>query len=654
MQENRLFINGIEMQLSDRTRIGVTLQANNLGELQNRQGTFTNTFRIPLNAYNREKLEHANIMTSTTSLPYQKLRIDYYEGAFNIMPNAEGVISNSDKDWIYIDASGGNVNLKRSIGDTTIGELFQGQTHVWNFDNVVDSRDGSRVYIYPFIDWRTDEDTTFDTPTVDPSKLLPCLREQAIFEELETLTGYTFTGSYISSAEHRNGALTPSDLNFNPEYFDEIAVKSTHLDTGLTPTSFEVLESSGFQMFNSPLNLLNDETGFINGVYYPAVNEVGNLRVTTNLFLYVSYFFSQSPANQQTKEYWIVAQIKENGTVIAEKTYPHIFVQASPAYAEQFVIDLQTGDIPLLSGNQYFVNFEIYANAHTNADTTVYYTVGALGDPGLVKFEKSPVNQIIYGSEIRYTDLFRMKANDVVKDLLNMRGIIIQTNAYSNEVSFNFFDDLIENKPNALDWSSLIDVRQTDLYYKFGSYGQRNNFKFTENDQVTEGLGNWYFDIADATLDAEVDAVQLNHSATEQAPKYQGAIIPEIEGITTDLNVWGAPGWRILQMETSPTSYNTTYNDGTDSEIVTTNVPFCRFIGFDYLVPNYYEALQGILSSAKSLQLIVKLSPDLIHNIDFTIPIVLNVPELDISGYFYINVVNRYQGGNTLVEFVRL
>jgi hypothetical protein len=115
MQENRLFINGIEMQLSDRTKIGVTLQANDIGELQNRQGSFTNTFRIRLNAYNKAKLEQAHVMTSATQLPYQKHRIDYYEGALNIMPNAEGIIKNSDGKWIYIDAVGGNVNLSRSL-----------------------------------------------------------------------------------------------------------------------------------------------------------------------------------------------------------------------------------------------------------------------------------------------------------------------------------------------------------------------------------------------------------------------------------------------------------------------------------------------------------------------------------------------------------
>jgi hypothetical protein len=653
MQENRLFINGIEMQLSDRTKIGVTLQANDIGELQNRQGSFTNTFRIRLNAYNKAKLEQAHVMTSATQLPYQKHRIDYYEGALNIMPNAEGIIKNSDGKWIYIDAVGGNVNLSRSIGDVTIGELFNTQVHAWNFTNVVDSRDGSEFYIYPFIDWRTDETTFFDTPTVNPSKMLPCCRVQEVFNVLESLTGHTFTGSYISSPEHRNMVITPDELTINPEYFDDVVLKATELDPSLTTTTFDIAQGTGTVINNSPLSLLNNDPGFFQGYYYPTGTEVGSLRVRSTINMIVRYPLGGIPINKQTKEYWVVVQIKEGGTVIAEITYPHEFIEPDPSVQYQVVIDVQTPEITMNLGDQYFVNIQIYSERHSNADTQIIYGLGS--DGSTVSFEKSPENRIVYGSDIRFVDLFRMKAVDVLKDILNKRGLIIQTNGYSNEVSFNYFDDLIKNKAIALDWSELVQPKESKaLFYKFGSYGQRNNFKFKESDQVSEGLGDWFFTINDETLNAEVDAVQLNHSATEQTPKYQGQVIPEIEAITTDLNEWNNPGWRLLQVESLPTSYNVTYDDGTNSQIETTNIPFARFVGFESLVPDYYSALQGILDSAKVMPLVLKLTPDLIQNLNHVIPIEINRPDMDISGFFYINVINRYQGGNTLVELVRL
>jgi hypothetical protein len=202
-----------------------------------------------------------------------------------------------------------------------------------------------------------------------------------------------------------------------------------------------------------------------------------------------------------------------------------------------------------------------------------------------------------------------------------------------------------------------VDVdesKKLQMVFKFGNYGQRNNFLFKENDQVTTGLGDSYFTINDTTLPDEIDAVQLNHSATEQTPKFNGKIIPEIEAIETDLNKWQNPGWRLLQLETQPTSYSVTYRDDSNAVPENTNIPFARFVGFNETLPEFYDALTGILENTKGVPMVFKLSPDLIHNLDHTIPLRLAVSELDISGYFYVNVVHRYQGGNTLVDLVRL
>jgi hypothetical protein len=355
-----------------------------------------------------------------------------------------------------------------------------------------------------------------------------------------------------------------------------------------------------------------------------------------------------------------VVQIKEGGTILAETTYPHVFLNADQF--TDYVIDVETGETSISNPNQYYVNIEIHAEKHSNADTEVKYQfLGGVEDgvfvANYVKFEKSPLNRIVYGSDIRFVDLFRMKTIDVLKDILNLRGLIIQTNAYTKEVWFNYFDDLIKNKAVALDWSHLVDVgesKKLQMAFKFGKYGQRNNFLFKENDQVTTGFGDSYFNINDTTLPDEIDAVKLNHSATEQTPKFNGKIIPEIEAIDTDLNIWQNPGWRLLQLEVQPTSYNVTYSDNVNSSAETTNIPFARFIGFDETLPEFYDALTGILENTKGVPMVFKLSPDLIHNLDHTIPLRLTVSELDISGYFYVNVVHRYQGGNTLVDLVRL
>ena len=101
-------------------------------------------------------------------------------------------------------------------------------------------------------------------------------------------------------------------------------------------------------------------------------------------------------------------------------------------------------------------------------------------------------------------------------------------------------------------------------------------------------------------------------------------------------------------------SENVTYTDGSNTLTTANNIPFVKFKGFEELVPEYYGALSDILDRTKGVVLMVKLKVIYIKKLDFSIPITLDVPELDINGCFYINKISNYKQGFTAVEFVRL
>ena len=54
------------------------------------------------------------------------------------------------------------------------------------------------------------------------------------------------------------------------------------------------------------------------------------------------------------------------------------------------------------------------------------------------------------------------------------------------------------------------------------------------------------------------------------------------------------------------------------------------------------------------MQLVFKLTPLDIQELDFSIPVFLDVAEMDINGYFYINKISNYSGGLTSCELIRL
>jgi hypothetical protein len=157
-----LTINGQKIELSSNTTIALTIQANNIGELQNRQGNFTNSFNIPLTQKNKKTFEFLNVITSGTNLPYQKLYATYKRNGIEIISEGSVNIQGVDSNNININILSGNVDLSSAIENLIVGELYLTEpTHVWNALNAVNSRTLTKDYVYPLIDWRTDLDTFF-------------------------------------------------------------------------------------------------------------------------------------------------------------------------------------------------------------------------------------------------------------------------------------------------------------------------------------------------------------------------------------------------------------------------------------------------------------------------------------------------------------
>lgn len=662
MQVRELYINGRSIPLSDRTRIGVTYQANNIGELQQRQGTFTNTFKIAITKETQEALEWCNLMTSISVIPYRRNLATYIENGVELVSEGEAIIKNTDKNFFYIDVVGGNMDLSRAIGDLRVGELYTpDDKHVWNLTNVFNSRTGNDYYIYPLIDWRIDIDTFWTSPSADIRQMLPCCIIPEMFDRLAETIGFTFVGDYLTSDDHLNMILTPDEFVKSEETMEteslsssftthdpSIAIAQADINGNFTNA---VPEGTGYTTFSVTPSHTVADAGFIGASYYPPENQFGNLRYTAHLT-----FWWYAPGNYgifetaQSRHFYTVTRIKKNGTTIAEITSPtvnKILPWDSTDTESQIILDIETGVIALTTGDEYFAQVEFFFERHGNIDSEVkVYKYQS-------KLQKIPAPQLSFGNDIHFKDIFKMKVSDVMKDILNLRGIVIQTNSYTKEVQFNFFQDIIKNMAIAKDWSDKIDVRQNELYFKFGKYGQRNNLLFKEHETVPQGLGDFYFDVDDQTLEPEITAIQINHPATVEGNRYFGNNIPEIEAINST-NVWQKPGYRILQMNRQGVSFNATFTDGTGNEVTTEDLPYCDFVGFPELVPVHYNALIDILDNTKAIALVTKLTAVDIQELDFIIPIFLDIPQMNINGYFYINRINNYKEGGTSVEYIRL
>jgi hypothetical protein len=212
------------------------------------------------------------------------------------------------------------------------------------------------------------------------------------------------------------------------------------------------------------------------------------------------------------------------------------------------------------------------------------------------------------------------------------------------------------NKSIAKDWSNKIQ-NQNQMGFKFGNYAKKNNFLFKlDTDKVfnSDTKNDYYFNLTGENLEPEKSVVKLAHPSTVLENRYNGFIIPKIDGLKDNTNEWLKSDWRLLNLKIQSTAFNINYTDGTTTTVKNSNVPFCDMIGFETLVPKYYSTIQSIVQAPKVLKIVAKLNVNDISDLDFTIPIQIQRPDLNISGYFYINKIENYKGGLTSCEIIEI
>lgn len=649
---NELIINNRRVDLSENTNIGLTFCANNIGELQNRQGNFSNTFKLPISKNNKEIFEWSHLQTSSSLMPYKKNKATYIQNGIEIISDGVAEIQYTDNDYFYVNVYSGNLDLMEAIGDATVGDLYKNDIiYNWNYLNNRDKRDASDYFVYPFIDWRSDIDTFFTTDSIDVREMLPCAVMSKLFDRLANYTGFNFSGNYLKSNSHLNMILTPDSFTIPKS---DAVITSQKLISPPSPyVQIPTGSATTYVNYYPSFRNENNINDFALGVFKPSVNKIGKLKFAGDYELYLAYSMSGVFPVNKKKAYVDVSFTDVSGTVVVYGPIKHGPFDYGLSKVE---IKIETPEMTFLANTEYKVKLTAYVqqtNKGQVLNLTDYQTfvagqinVNYTAYNRYLNFTPSP--KIAYNTPIDFTKIFKMKVKDVLKDILNMEGIIIQTNNYTKTIQFNKFDDLVLNKANAKDWSSKIQ-NSTDISFKFGNYAKKNNVKFK-----TESDNDSYFTLTQETLEVERDVIKLNHDATIETNRYNGYIIPKIDALKDATNEWDSPTYRILYLKIQSTSFYINYIDGVTTHPVNDYLPFCDFKKADQLIEENYSTIIDILKSPKVLKIVAKLDVTDISDLDFSIPIQIQRPDLNLSGYFYINKIENYKGDLTSCEIIEI
>ncbi|CAB4152313.1 hypothetical protein UFOVP606_4 [uncultured Caudovirales phage] len=653
----KLYINERPIELADKSKIGLTFQVNNLNNLQNRQGYFSNEFSAPKTRANEDALGFSSDINSSSIIPYRNNVAKVVQDGVEIIPDGIAIVHSFDGFYKIIVYSG-NVDLFDAIGDGTLPQLYWGDcVHQWQYADILASANNINTFIYPLVDFG---DTAQSIPfglNIYSVLMYPMLFCKGILDKILEPTGYIASGTMYNSTQLSNMLLSVTKWVKNSDFMELHTVHATVVPNN--PLFYFIMSpmgagSNNIQTFNFITNITSG-TEMITGaaIYTPTVDIWGTLEITGSIL------FGKNCLYFDSCDYIVDIVDLSTSTIIATNSWETIDLFPTGSTTKNFNVGVY---YHFQAMHSYQARLTLRSNLPTANNDKLEVTIieGT-------NYSFLPSDTLIVGDVVNVNDLVpAIKNRDFIKAICNMTSTVFTTNIITKEISFNFLDDILLNIPRAKDWSSKIDVRGISIQFHNDSYAQSNNFRYKEDETVLKYYGDGVITIDDETLDLTTDLVQLPFAATENYVNLNSYYVPRIK-FKTNATSYRNIEPRVLMLDRvalSPVRLYDSYNLSNNSTY--TQAPFAYFInpnkfdsiGFDEnLLTNYYKTIASIFTQYKEISVNFKLTAVDISELDFLIPIYLDVHvnDIQLNGYFYLNKVENYKGGElTKCKLIRI
>jgi len=683
MNDLQLYLDDQLADMTDDSPIAITFQINNLAEVQNQQGNTSNQFKLPLTQNNRRILGFPDDIALCTGKPYQKYQAKLVQDGLEIIPYGICELNSIDQNAANVTILSGNVDFFDAIdgqlyemGDsnsTWHSDLWKAYDHDWTLDNVVASQTKTEGWIYPVVD--------YGNFTEDLSQFINVITQRPGFfiksaiDILVQSTGYKATGSLLADplyprliAQFSNGSWEhgtdyqnqPDDLSCTGSNGSQIVLNHPNSSNPTGLFAFSPVSDPSHQLSNGIFTAAKRGDYEVTA-FFPKTHLYG--RITGNHPSYLHVAINVYTTGQPTVEAaglnfnWDLGQwVRDPGTSGGSITgYVDIGKQTLSCQLE------------LNAGQSVEVNYTWMG------DTPSYFIVPA----GATLTVKAQNSQVKYTQSVQCERIFPdISQKDLLKDVFQRFGIICQADNATRTISFNSFRDIINNVPQAKNWSAKCLDQGKSISFQLGGYAQSNNLKYKADDAVLPaGFADDVIKVKDTTLPAAIDLLESQFAPTLNRP-YIGGSIAQIKMIDPDngddFSIGVSP--RILvdqKLNLNGLGKTVTFTDGSRQVVVNDTISTPYFykpdgqynLCFKDMQPAagsatlpglrtlYYPQLEKILQQTKKVVRYFLLSPRDILELDLLIPIYL---EQD-SAYYYINKIDSWRKGQPVkVELVKL
>lgn len=656
MASDQLFINGVEIPLPPGTRIALTYQINNLSELKDRQANFSSQFRVPGTQDVIQALEWANVIQSTTVLPYRKNPAMVKKSGGQVIPRGYAIVESVANDFNFTVYSG-LVDLFELIANKKLSELagLAAYNHTWNLTNIIAANGNTTGYKYPLINYG---DLT-NSRNIDARYQRPALFLHSIIDMIFSENGFEKTGAIFTDPNYLK-ILLPMDKG--GVYFNDA-------DFTLISSWFIGDPADGIQSINPqfhPVGILginiNDAwtlnldvtftvASWIDATSVLYISLINNANFSTPV---VDYTHPDSGGGGGNGTFTVSLTVTGTASADFEHFLEVGVINCSVTFGD--------GEFEGLRNDGRPGDFFVHIKPVNITDTSVGVGMG---------ISASPAYDLLLTYNVSFLDFNRMAPDmtqsEVIKAFAHMFALFFSRDTFTGEIRIASMNSIVENIASSKNWSSKLhmDRKTWQLEFRLGSYAQRNNLEYahdSNDSDIPVGYGNGFFNIDDETLQKETTIIGLPYAASATKTHLGGMYAPIIRKIDENGDFKLPVKQRIVIDDTQDVLSGDPfhYTDGTNTSDETTDIPLCYFklpekdfnLGFDdSLIEDYYSGLVDVLSHVKKLTALFHLTVEDITSLDHFIPVYL----WQLSSHFYINKIDRYTGeGLTKVELIRL
>lgn len=575
MSTNEIIIDGERLDLDIETVILPSFQANELTQPDKINSDFTPEFSVPFTTRNHRLLGQAAYGTSGGTRAYRRTMATVVSNGVETMPRALLQVKGAEGGRYQLQAFAGNKRFAEALGDKKLADLDLSRfDHRWSFDEVAARLSPEYYAAHGWSYELFERGKPLDLAAVLFTDCYPSLSAGLIWQQMLAEAG--FRASDWGSPVLDRLKLPATRIAEYSEAWRKARTLVASIGPGYEDGPHRPQQDRATVWVQVPYTDVtrrpNYQAPTVPGIYsigggrLPAYVPDEAVYLDGSASATVQLLFSTIRLGKAAARLAVFVndvQVTEGPEITADNETP--FVVSVPIDGlllgkdDRLTVKMRLRGVDSLFGDQRW-GYHIFRDAF-------YQVNGTTLPPD--KLQLTPRPMVPPGGMVRLVDwLPDMTQLAFFKALVQVGGLLVQTDGYEDYLRLTPTRQTVANVGRALDWTAKRDQPSPQaslprtVAFRFGSYAQRNYFKWQPDETATLGYqgapltrdavlgyGDGVLAVGDTTLPAEYTLTTLPFAATEPSTTVPGLLRLPSYKLRFDEDPFAAPVYESQELK---------------------------------------------------------------------------------------------------------